>query len=173
MDKKALIIIDLLKDFLDKKGALYCGDKAREIIPFVKERIKIARRDKEVIIFLADSHKKNDLEFNLFPKHCVENTPGSEIIPELKVKVEDYIIRKTRYSGFYKTDLEEVLKKNNVKEIEVVGVCTSICVMDTVGGLKNRDYSVKIYKESVADFDFAAHKFALKRMENIYGAEIV
>lgn len=46
---------------------------------------------------------------------------------------KDLVIKKTRYSGFYETELDAVLKGNLIDKVEVVGVCTSICVMDTVG----------------------------------------
>jgi nicotinamidase/pyrazinamidase len=54
-----------------------------------------------------------------------------------------------------------------------VGVCTNICVMDTVGGLANRDYNITVPRAGVADFDTEFHEFALKRMGKIYGARIV
>jgi len=53
-----------------------------------------------------------------------------------------------------------------------VGVCTSICVMDTVGGLANRDYNITVPVKGVADFDPEMHQFSLKRMEKIYGADV-
>jgi nicotinamidase/pyrazinamidase len=56
--------------------------------------------------------------------------------------------------------------------VEVVGVCTSICVMDTVGGLANRDYRIRVPRAGVADFDDEAHQQALQRMERLYGATV-
>jgi nicotinamidase-related amidase len=170
--RKALIVVDMLNDFLDKKGALYCGDKARRIIPFIKKRINQVRKEKGVIIFLADTHKRGDLEFKLFPRHCLEKTWGAEVVKELILSPQDYLIPKTRYSGFYKTDLEKVLRKERIGKVEITGVCTSICVMDTVGDLRNRDYKIKVFKKGVADFDSQAQRFALERMKNIYGAEV-
>jgi nicotinamidase-related amidase len=52
MPKKALIIVDMLNDFVDEKGALYCGDTARSIIPFIQERLKAYRNRKDLIIYL-------------------------------------------------------------------------------------------------------------------------
>ena len=52
MSKKALIIVDMLNDFVDEKGALYCGDTARSIIPFIQERLKAYRNRKDLIIYL-------------------------------------------------------------------------------------------------------------------------
>ena len=170
---KALIVVDMLKDFIDEDGALYCGESARKIIPFIQERIKEVRKEAGVIIFLKDTHKEDDLEFKMFPKHCVEGSDGAKIIDELEVRENDIIIPKTRYSGFYGTNLDGVLKENGVDEVEVAGVCTSICVMDTVGGLRNRDYSVVVWKKGVADFDNEAHRFSLMRMEKTYGASVL
>jgi len=172
MPQKALIIVDMLNDFIDEKGALYCGSQARKIIPFVRDRLSTFRKNGDLVIFLQDSHAENDLEFTKFPKHCVTDTWGSEIIHEISPVLEEKIIAKTRYSGFYGTDLDKILKEANPKEVEVVGVCTSICVMDTVGGLVNRDYNVLVPAKGVADFDNAMHDFSLKRMKQVYGARI-
>ena len=172
MLKKAIIIVDMLNDFVDENGALYCGDTARSIIPFIQERIMSYRDRKELVIYLQDSHDEDDKEFEKFPKHSILGTWGSEIIPELLPQADETMIPKKRYSGFYGTDLENVLKSANVDEVEVVGVCTSICVMDTVGGLANRDYKTTVPVKGVADFDQKMHQFSLKRMEKIYGADV-
>ena len=172
MAQKALIIVDMLNDFIDKNGALYCGETAREIVPFVKEKLETFRKQGDVVIYLQDAHDEDDREFEKFPKHCVAGSWGSSIIDELRPLPDDKVIPKKRYSGFYGTDLEAVLKKAAVEDIEVVGVCTSICVMDTVGGLANRDYSISVPVKGVADFDPEFHQFALKRMKQLYGADV-
>ena len=170
---KVLLIIDMLKDFINKDGTLYCGDDARKIIPFIKKKIDECRSSGCKLIYICDSHHKDDKEFNMFKPHCIEGTEGAQVIDELKPTPQDIILKKKRYSGFYGTDLEKILKEIKCDVAEVVGVCTSICVMDTVGGLRNRDYSVRVYKEGVTDFDKDAHKFSLKRMKEIYGAEVI
>lgn len=169
---RALFVTDMLNDFIREDGALECGDQSREIIPFVKSKVDEFHDKGDLVVFICDSHDKNDLEFELFPEHCVEGTEGAQIIDELPVGDEDPIIRKTRYSAFYKTGLDAVLREHPVNEVHVVGVCTSICVMDTVGDLRNRDYKVVVYRDGVADFDPEAHLFSLKRMQKIYGGEV-
>ncbi len=172
MAKKALIVIDMLNDFIHEKGALFCGNNARDKIPFIKQRIQTYRDNGDLVIYMTDSHDVDDKEFDKFQKHAVTGTWGNEIIPELAPAPEDKVIPKKRYSSFYGTDLENVLKTSNVEMAEVVGVCTSICVMDTVGDLVNRDYPVTVPVKGVADFDQEAHEFALKRMKQIYGANV-
>lgn len=173
MSERALIVVDMLNDFVDEKGALYCGQTARDIIPFIKDRIEDYRKAGDLVIYLQDSHAEDDEEFKRFPKHSVTGTWGHQVVPELGPKPGDVVIQKRRYSGFFETELSDLLKERNVREVEVVGVCTNICVMDTVGGLANRDYSVTVPKAGVADFDPGFHEFALKRMDKIYGAKIL
>jgi nicotinamidase-related amidase len=173
MSQKVLIIVDMLNDFVNKNGVLYCGDTVLPIIPFIQQRLKAFRDQGDLVIYLQDSHDENDKEFERFPKHSVAGSWGSEIIPELKPWPGETVIPKKRFSGFYETDLEKVLNAAGVTEVEVVGVCTSICVMDTVGGLADRDYSITVPVKGVADFDPEFHRFSLQRMEKIYGARVL
>ena len=172
MAEKVLIIVDMLNDFIRKEGALYCGQTAEAIVPFIQQRLADHRAAGHAVIFLHDAHAQDDKEFDRFPPHCVSGTRGSQIIDELKPVAGETVIPKTRYSGFYHTPLGKILAAINPKEVEVVGVCTSICVMDTVGGLANRDYRVRVPKAGVADFDAGFHDFALRRMQKLYGAEV-
>ena len=174
--KKVLIVVDMLNDFVHEKGAL-SFKFARFIVPFIKERIEAHIADNNIIIFLCDAHDGNDKEFERFPKHAVKKTWGAGIIKELADAVAGYYslvtISKTRYSGFYGTNLGTQLADLAPDEVEVVGVATSICVSDTVGGLANRDYNVIVPIKGVADFDTIAHINALERMEKLYGAKII
>lgn len=177
---KVLLVVDMLKDFIDKDGALYIGETGTVIAQLIIDKVKKEREAGTKIIYICDSHKPNDKEFNRFPEHAVEGTEGSKLIDGLTIELGDIVVQKTRYSGFYNTKLATILAVGyfdghvaaTIDEVEVVGCCTSICVMDTVGGLANRDYNVVINKDLVADFDQAAHAFSLKRMETLYGAVI-
>ena len=173
---KILIVIDMLNDFVHKKGTLFFPAGA-DIIPFIKGRIEHYITNDYIIIFLCDAHDEDDKEFERFPKHAIKKTWGAGIVKELADAVADYysleIIPKTRYSGFYGTNLGTQLAGLAPDEVEVVGVATSICVSDTVGGLANRDYNITVPVRGVADFDNKAHKSALDRMETLYGAKII
>lgn len=181
--RRALIVIDMLTDFCSTGGALaksmvtgeYYG---RDIIVPVLARVNDYRTTNDPIIWLGDWHREDDEEFKRFPAHAVRDTPGAMVVEGLAPHIIDAspyerMMHKTRYSGFYGTDLEYQLSRMEPDKVEVCGVCTSICVMDTVGGLANRDYSVTLHRDAVADFDPAAHEMALARMEGLYGAKII
>jgi nicotinamidase/pyrazinamidase len=172
--KKVLIVVDMLNGFLIPGAPLYCGEASRRIIPFVKEMIDSYNREGSPVIFLADNHTPDDPEFAMFPPHCVKGTEEAQVIDELKENAgRDIIIPKTRFSGFYKTDLGNILAEMRPDLVEVVGVCTNICVLYTVEGLRNRDYSVRVHRRGVASFDVEAHEFALAQMRSVLGAEVL
>lgn len=171
--RNALMIVDMLVDFIDEKGALYCGPSSEKIVPFIKNEIERFRKDGGTVIHLTDSHRRNDREFKMFPAHCVSGTRGAQIIGELRPGRGDIVIRKPTISCFYRTRLESLLKEKRIGHVTVQGVCTSICVMDAVADLSCRGYEVTVRKKGVADFDSRFHKFALERMKKTYGAEVV
>lgn len=173
MAKTALIVADMLNDFIDPAGALYVGPAGRAIIPFVAAKIRETRATGGLVVFVCDAHAPDDREFRLFPPHAVKGTWGAQIIPELTPAPEDFRVEKTRYSCFYRTDLEAVLRREAVEQVAVVGVCTSICVMETVKELCDRDLPAIVHQEGVADFDPEAHAFALKHMARVMGAKVV
>jgi nicotinamidase-related amidase len=175
--KKLLIVVDMINAFCYINGSLaksHITDEyyANAILGPVGHIVDDYRNAKDPIIWLCDAHAKDDKEFDRFPPHAIKDTWDAEIIGELFPKIIELVIPKTRYSGFYGTDLEYQLAKIEADEITVVGVCTSICVMDTVGGLANRDQNIIVPADCVADFDPVAHAAALGRMEGLYGAKI-
>ncbi|MCR4398535.1 MAG: cysteine hydrolase [Firmicutes bacterium] len=177
MNPKVLLVVDMLNDFIDPGGSLYCGPSADSIVPFVRDRIREVLESGGFVVFICDSHDPDDIEFRRFPPHCVRGTNGAEIIPALRAASEGsdrvFEVKKKRYSGFYGTDLGGILERIGAREVEVVGVCTNICVLYTVEGLCNRDYSVRVLRGGVASFDDDAAKWALKQMETVLGAAVV
>lgn len=170
---KALIIVDMLNDFILKDGALYSGERAEEIVDFIKDRINEFRANNQEVIFLCDNHEIDDKEFEMFPPHCIAGEYGSAIVDDIVVKEKDKIIKKRRYSGFYGTDLDLFLREKSISEINLVGVCTNICVLYTAADARNIGYTVNIYKDGVATFDDEAHIFALKEAKNTLGCNII
>jgi nicotinamidase-related amidase len=125
-------------------------------------------------LFICDNHKPDDLEFQMFPKHCLVGTPEAEIIPELAQWVrKDNVIPKQRYSGFFSTTLDARLKRLKIDKLIICGVCTNICVMHTASDARNRDYKVEVPTDCVATFDPQQHQWALQHMEKILGVKLV
>lgn len=169
---KALIVTDMLNDFI-RKGAPLEVPAARKIIDKINERIEATRHAGGRVIFVADHHAEDDPEFDRWPAHAVAGTEGCEVIAELDQRPEDILVSKTRYSAFFESNLDEVLQREEVDEVEIAGVCTSICVMFTVADLRNRYIPTTLHRDAVADLDETSHQFALKHMDKVLGAKVI
>jgi len=170
--RRALLVVDMLRGFLEPEGALYCGDDARAIIPYVARRIRTFARRGDAVLFVCDRHAQNDPEFRLYPDHCVEGSWEAEIVGELPVPEGSRLIPKTTLDPFYETDLDRVLRRAAPDEVEVVGVCTNICVLIAVVGLAVREVPTVVRRNGVATFDSGAHAQALAQMESVFGAKV-
>ena len=167
----AVLVIDMLRGFLEEGYPLYCGAKARDIIPNIQRLLERELAGGAKVFFICDDHDPDDLEFKVFPPHCIEGTAEAEVIPEL-AKYPGEIIPKKRYSGFFGTVLEAKLREFKPAKIIVCGVCTDICVLYTAASARNRDYEVEVPVDCVASFDEKAHRFALEHMEKVLGAKL-
>lgn len=167
----AVLVIDMLRGFLEEGYPLYCGGEARSIIPTVQRLLERELARGSSVFFICDNHDPDDLEFKMFPPHCIAGTPEAEVVPEL-AEYQGEVISKKRYSGFFGTTLEEKLSKLGPEKLIVCGVCTNICVLHTVADARNRDYEVEVPVDCVASFDEAAHRFALEHMEKTLGAKL-
>lgn len=167
-----VLVVDMLRGFLEEGHPLFCGEGARRIIPGVQRLLDRETRAGSHVFFIGDRHAPDDAEFEVFPPHCVEGTPETEVIPEL-AGFPGEVVHKRRFSSFYDTQLDEKLRALAPEKVIVCGVCTDICVMHTVANARNRDYTVEVPVDCVASFDPDAHRWALRHMENVLGARLV
>jgi len=167
----AVLVSDMLRGFLEEGYPLYCGDRARRIIPNIQRLLEQELAQGSKVFFLCDCHTPDDPEFKMFPSHCVEGTTEAEVIPEL-AQYEGEIIPKRTYSSFFDTSLERKLSQLKPEKLIVCGVCTHICVSYAVADARIRGYEVEVPADCVASFDEAAHRFALEYMEKTLGAKL-
>ena len=168
----ALLVVDMLRGFLEPGHNLYCGDEARRIIPNVQRLMERELEAGSKLFFICDNHDPDDLEFQMFPVHCVKGTQETEVIPELAGYPGEAVLKR-RYSAFFDTDLEKRLAEIMPDKVIICGVCTDICVMHTAADARNRDYAVEVPADCVATFDPKAHEDALRHMEKILGAKVL
>jgi len=182
--RRVLIVVDMQNDFVAEEGAL-SSPAGRKIVPFVRQQVQRALQMGDEVVFTLDTHLEDDAEFAKFPPHCLKDSWGQRLIPELQELLDEQVtdrvhfVEKNRYSAFYRTDLEEYLGLASgstgrpVDEVELVGVCTNICCYFTVEELANRDVPTKVYAKGVASFDQEAHIFALEQMQSVLGVEVI
>ena len=171
--RRALVVVDMIEDFVREGGALYCGPSMASIVPVIRGELDRAHTAGEAVVYLKDDHLPDDAEFAMFPPHAVVGTKGAEIVPELAPAAGDVVIPKRRYSGFFGTDLDITLRERNVDTLRLVGDCTNICVLFTAADARNLGYAVEVVRAGVTSFDLEAHADALRELEKTLGATIV
>ena len=168
-----VVVVDMLKGFLEPGHNLYHAE-SRRIIPHAKQLIEQEKAAGSDILFLADNHDPDDLEFQVFPVHCVVGTEETEVIPELAEHVtSDNLVPKKRYSGFFNTDLADRLVRLAPEKLLVCVVATNVCVMHTVSDARNRDYAVEVYSDCVSGPDPDAPRWALSHCQRVLGAKVI
>lgn len=139
--KKCLIVVDMVNGFV-KEGILH--DKhIKGIIPRQEEIINDYLKEGELVVFIKDTHTKDSAEFKRFgnTNHCLYKTSESELVSELE-KYENMSnvvsIQKNSTSFMESPAFRNLVKEaKNLKEVDVVGCCTDICVANGTIGLAN------------------------------------
>lgn len=145
---KLLVVVDMQNDFID---AALGTKEAVAIVPAVKAKIEKYRADGNLVVFTRDTHQKNYLNTqegkNLPVEHCIEGTPGWQITDKLDVK-DAKVINKPSFGSLELADY--VAKLPELEEIELVGLCTDICVISNAFILKAKLPEIKITCDSKA-----------------------
>lgn len=168
--ESALVVIDMLYDFTCSGGCAYCETNG-QIVPNVKRLIDLCRQQGILIIFIQHCYRqgKPDRNLNEMRQCCMENTGGECIHPELEVHAEDYVIRKRRYSAFFGTDFDLVLRENGIQNVIVCGVKTNCCVRATVTDAHNLDYNAIVVSDCVATEDPNVNQVHLQDIQKYLG----
>jgi ureidoacrylate peracid hydrolase len=149
-EKTAVIVVDLVNDFMKEGGKMVLTGGEKVIAP-IQRIIKKAKEKGSLVVYIKDFHRadKTDAEFVIRDPHCVEGTWGAELIDELTPMPEDYIIQKRRFSAFFQTDLDLILRENKIETLIMTGVVTNICVRSTIHDAFFRGYACVVPEECV------------------------
>ncbi len=167
MNDTALILVDYLKDFTTPEGRVYYPE-AEAVIDKTAELLAVARRSGCLVVFIRHSYRKDKPDANLSSMRpcCIEGTAGDEIDPRLPIdEKKDYVLVKRRYSAFFGTDLDLVLRERGVKNLIVAGLKTNNCVNATVLDAHYRAYNTTVVADCTATNDKEAHRIYLRDME--------
>lgn len=170
--RAAFFIIDMINDFVHSNGTLV-APAAKGIVPNIKRRRAEAKKQGIPIIYLNDTHDPRDSEFRSWPKHAVKSSWGAQVVDELAPEEDDYVVLKRRYSGFFGTELEIVLKELNIQEVILAGTLTNICIFCTAIDAYMRGYHITIPRDSVVALTTEEHEFSLKQMEKLVSAKVI
>ncbi len=157
--KKALIVVDMQNDFVGPDGKLYVSD-AETIVESLVELIKSEQEAGNVVFFTMDWHPKETPHFKIWPEHCVQNTEGAKLVPELLLNTQIWgslnawlvhkgMSQEDGYSGFENPILKELLNSFEIEDVTVVGVAGDFCVRATALDAARLGFNVTVLKDYV------------------------
>lgn len=157
------------------------GDRGAEAIPCMEgfdervansaELIAKARKRDIPVIFIQEVHRPDLIDFGreldgAEEVHCLEGDPDTEVnIDVLDFRPTDYLIKKRRYSAFFGTDLEILLKGLKVDTLILCGCLTDVCVHYTFADGHQHNYFCRVVEDCVAGSSIEAHVASLNVME--------
>ena len=161
----ALLIVDVQNDFTDPRGSLYVND-GEAILPIINAEIEQALAAGGRVFYSQDWHPESTPHFakdgGIWPVHCVMDTWGAELHPELQVAGP--VVRKGSsgedgYSAFsmrdplsgetVPTELAGMLAEAGVTRLVVVGLATDYCVKSTVLDATAHGYPATVIENAV------------------------
>ncbi|MCQ2814683.1 MAG: cysteine hydrolase [Bacilli bacterium] len=166
----AVIVVDMLNDFVT--GALGF-DGVKPTVKGCVDLLKIARNKDVPVIFTNDSHLMSDPELKIWGKHAIRGTKGAEVIPELKVSKKDYIIPKRRYSGFFQTELDSLLRDLAINEIILCGLHAHMCVRHTAADAYQSGYKVYCATDATNSFTKEDRDSGFKYLQEVYNCTLL
>jgi len=172
--RAALIVIDIqASTFIDASNV-----RSIDNMPGYRERmlnariaIDTARAADIPVIFIQEVHHSSMVDFGRELDgdediHCLENDPRTALaVEQMDVRPDDFHIRKRRYSAFFGTDFEILLKGLGIDTLLLVGGLTDVCVHYTFVDGHQSDYFCRVIEDCVAGSSTEAHQAALRAME--------
>lgn len=176
----ALLIVDMQNVWVHPRGSRYLP-ASEEIIPKIQELLSFCRARQVPLIYLWTTKRKDLADVGVFaevkpfthkaddPWSNFEQTPGAEIYEEIKPSPDDITIKKFRYSGFYGTHLENILRRLGRDTIAVTGVATNVCCDSTARDGAMRDFKVIFLSDCNAAESAEEHEATLKNFNKHFG----
>jgi ureidoacrylate peracid hydrolase len=163
----ALLVIDMQKFFLNPTSPTFtCGGLA--IVNNIKKLIKSFRQANRPIIYTKHVHHPQQLDAGImgwwWEGMCIEGSPESEIHNKLMPLPEEKIVEKHRYSAFYNTDLETILRCLNIKQLVITGVMSNLCCESTARDGYFRDFEIFFVADGTGSISEQMHLATLLNM---------
>ena len=166
---KALVIVDMLKDFVDGELA---NPRAQRIVEPLSRLLSHAREAGWVVVFSNDAHKPGDPELKIWGEHAMDGTPGAAVIDELEPLEGEITSPKRHYGAFDETGLAEELRDRGVEEVVIAGQHTHICVRHSSYGALRNGFEVTVPRDGVCAFEGVDEDDALEYLKMAYGAKV-
>lgn len=165
--RTAMIVVDMQNDFV-ATGAPMETPAARAMVPKLAQSLKVCRDVGIRVIYTAHVHRRDGCDMGLFDDMhplianrtaLVDGTPGVNVFSELAPAPGEHVIKKHRYSGFFGTDLDIILREWDIDTVIISGTTTENCCLATARDAMFRNYRVVFLSDATATYDYPDRGF--------------
>lgn len=180
--KTAVVVVDVQRYFTESPP--FMG--MRQIVPRIAHFLELARATGMTVVHLKSEFRANMEDAGRPGSRtrqmmvglgggCESENPliqgraTADIVPELTPRASDVVVIKTRFSGFWGTSLDEVLRARNIESLILTGGTTTVCVESTLRDAMFLEYNSLVLSDCTADISQELHESALFRIELFFG----
>ena len=179
--KTTMIVVDMQNDFVAVGGGLETP-AARAIVPKLSRVMKMCRDAGIRVIYTTHAHRRDGCDMGLFDDlhppianrdALVDGTSGVEIYPDLAPMPGEHVIKKHRYSGFFGTDLDMILREWGTDTVIISGTTTENCCHATARDAMFLNYRVLFLSDATATYDYPDCGFGPMANADVHHATLV
>ncbi|MCB4320719.1 cysteine hydrolase [Alcaligenes sp. 13f] len=172
----AVIVIDMQNDFI-APGAPLETPMGMELMPRLQKLLDHARQTGMEVIFTAHAHRRNGCDMGLFGEiyppiqnqvGLVDETAGVDIYPEVAPQGDEVVIKKHRYSAFFGTDLDIILRTRKIDTVVITGVTTENCCHATARDAMFHGYKVAFISDATGTYHYPDMGFGAIPAEEVH-----
>jgi ureidoacrylate peracid hydrolase len=158
----AMIVVDMQNDFV-KDGAALQSKQALAMVPKLAQTLRFCRDVGIKVIYTAHVHRADGCDMGVFRDlyppiaqgmALVDGTPGVEIYPDLAPQAGELVVKKHRYSAFFATDMDLVLRQAGIRNVVISGTTTENCCHATARDAMFHNYKVAFLSDATGTFDY-------------------
>jgi nicotinamidase-related amidase len=177
----ALVVVDMQNDFV-AAGAPMEKAAARAMVPTLKRALQFCRRAGIRVIYTTHSHRPDGCDMGLFDdlwepiaarSGLIDGTAGIDIYPDLAPSPDEHVIKKHRYSAFFGTDFDLILRGWGVQTVIISGTTTEACCHATARDAMFLNYRVVFLADATATGDYPDLGFGAMKGDEVHRATLI
>lgn len=173
MSKSALILVDVINDFFHPDGSNF-HEEYLPVLENIKSVLAQARVNGLMIVHTMEEHIPGhpDFEWRKLPKHNFKGTANAQPEKDIEIRAGEYRVPKRRYSAFFATDLDLILRERGIEKLFLVGVKTHVCVRATAQDAFAYGYQVYVIAGAIGSNHAHLHSASLEDIDRYMGRVI-
>lgn len=178
--RTAMVVVDMQNDFVED-GAKLQSKQANAMVAKLAETLQFCRQQGIRVLYTAHVHREDGCDMGRFRdlygpiadgSALKDETRGADIYSALAPQPGEHVIKKHRYSGFYGTDLDIILREWNIENVIISGTTTENCCHATARDAMFRNYKVGFLSDATGTFDYPDMGYGAMSAEDVHRATL-